>query len=1369
MPRAIQTIFWALLSFLLVVVNGVLSTDDSVRFSKSFGGSHGMKFSDQASVVAGQTVGAIAIRVGEQGVGVSLKVNRPTAVTLTHGGSRGKVKTLKLAKGEYITSMEVHRAEKKGRTRVSYLNFGTSAGNTVSGGTQTKSKITVKAPKGFQLGGFFGQGNVGIDKLGVIWLRISTKASTKATTSRSKLSESAADSSASSDSKVSTRKGRVDTFAASAEASATSGSADVRSPKQLTDTSSASTEVSSAGSIEVEPSSSSAASAVAGSAMTSASTSTDASIAGSEVMSAAASTQGSASSTVGSSTLESMAGSSAASTAGSVTMESIGSSAADSTAGSGPVESTAGSGVASTAGTGPVQSTAGSVAGTEAPGMTVKDSIVLSEAFGGPHGRDFSDKNYVNSGQTVSQISIYAGKRFDGVSLDISAPKTLTFTHGGTGGDRKVLKLEKGEYITSMEVHWGKQGGNTRLFYVNFLTSAGNSLAGGSMTDEKSTVTAPEGFQLAGFFGKSGKEIDMLGAIWASIKLVTPAPTPVPAATTVEDSPGTTAPEDIAGSLSEVSTKANKRPVQLSDSFGGPHGEQFSDQLACTSGMTITSVTIRGDERLDGLTVQVSAPKEMVFTHGGDGGKENTLTLEPGEYITTMEVHWGQKRGKTRIFYVSLGTSKGNTVSGGSQTKEKGSVTAPKGYQLVGFFGRYGGEMDLIGAVWSSIAAVNETSSTVTVSADEDIALGELFGGPHGNAFSDINDLKFGQTMSSVTLRSEKRVDSVTLQVTAPLEQTMTHGGRGGTEKTITLAADEFITSMEVHWDKKDRQTRVFYLNLTTTAGQSISGGTKTANSGTATAPEGFVLGGFYGRASDEVYQIGAIWTRKTAKNLELTDPSGVGNGTYGTTIRNWVGPTISKSSDTACYRKSMDFDSNNICPLGYSKDDDECEVRCPMSYPVVCGLECIPPNDNCVMAVLNKIVSVVAVALNAATGGVFGAILQTYKITKRTILCARNLVEAIKSLIYYIRYRQSTAPEGAAAELLTAAYQADVVLFDIPIAICTCFGIPVPKNARFSQRVLMVVEFIVKQTITNGDTIISTGANVMSLLTGNEMSDNSTTVAELDDLVAQNTSCGWQLKRLTDRVTRAVLKYRNVSSEVNDVRVKVYKSSIVLNDIPIVTNNCMGELLANKTLTAAYETRDLIRKTFGVIVDQLIETGKTDGGKSVAEDDYMLEVANMGLVGLSAIDPTGIAFMASQFVQPICGPTAYVGEIDDGTLFDALGLMTMDEAFKGSYGPYTHAGDGVVRLIFESVDTKDVTVVVYSGGDEYAKIDIGAGDVTTWSATFPELEDKTMYLDRWRAGFLGLPGKGGGSLLMWIPRSSEGGHITMHVRINPS
>ncbi|KAG6597893.1 Adenylate kinase 2 [Phytophthora cinnamomi] len=296
----------------------------------------------------------------------------------------------------------------------------------------------------------------------------------------------------------------------------------------------------------------------------------------------------------------------------------------------------------------------------------------------------------------------------------------------------------------------------------------------------------------------------------------------------------------------------------------------------------------------------------------------------------------------------------------------------------------------------------------------------------------------------------------------------------------------------------------------------------------------------------------------------------------------------------------------------------------------------------------LSKIGSVVAVALNLATAGVFGDIYAAYKTAKWAVTCAANVVTAVRGLIYYLRYRQTTAPQGDTAELLAAAYQTDVVVYDLPLAVCTCLGLPVPKNAQFADMVLVVVEGIVKQAITNGDEIVSTGENVLKLLTGTGALNGTSksTVDDLQDLINKNSSCGYELKRLTDHVVRAVNVARNSTPDAsaNDVRVRVYKSSIVMNDIPAVTNMCMGEVLGSKTLTAAFETRDMLRKTFGVIVDQLIDTGTTDMGKNVAKDDYMLKVANMGLVVLSTIDPTGIAYMASQFVQPICGPTAYLG-----------------------------------------------------------------------------------------------------------------------------
>ncbi|GMF22924.1 unnamed protein product [Phytophthora lilii] len=217
------------------------------------------------------------------------------------------------------------------------------------------------------------------------------------------------------------------------------------------------------------------------------------------------------------------------------------------------------------------------------------------------------------------------------------------------------------------------------FFYLSFGTSAGNHGVWGTMTEDKNSVTAPEGFQLGGFFGRDGDEIDLLGAVWTSIELVTapptPAPTPAPAP---EEGPGTVKPAG-SGASGGKTTKV-KRVIQLSESFGGPHGNQFSNQPSATSGQTIASLTVRGAERIDGLTLEVSAPTKQTFTHG-----------------------------------------------------EKASTTAPEGYQLGGFFGRDGDEIDLLGVVWTSIEVVEEAAATA-VAADEDIVLSETFVGPPGIA-----------------------------------------------------------------------------------------------------------------------------------------------------------------------------------------------------------------------------------------------------------------------------------------------------------------------------------------------------------------------------------------------------------------------------------------------------------------------------------------------------------------------------------------------------------------------------------------------------------------------------------------------------------
>uniref|UniRef100_H3GBJ7 Jacalin-type lectin domain-containing protein n=1 Tax=Phytophthora ramorum TaxID=164328 RepID=H3GBJ7_PHYRM len=656
--------------------------------------------------------------------------------------------------------------------------------------------------------------------------------------------------------------------------------------------------------------------------------------------------------------------------------------------------------------------------------------------------------------------------------------------------------------------------------------------------------------------------------------------------------------------------------------------------------------------------------------------------------------------------------------------------------------------------------------------SDQDVQLSETFGeGINGIAFSDITGVKLGQRLSSVTLRGDERVDQVTLGVATPAEVTWIHGGSGGTDKILILGADEYITSMEVHVAKKGRWPRVFYLKVTTNAGNSVATGSKTDESTIVTAPEGFQLSGFFGRAGSEVYELGAIWTRMSATHLALTD--NMGAEWYGNKIRNWVGPTIGDAKDSACYRKTEAISSNGVCPLGYNKTDTNCIAQCPLSYPVKCFLECIPQNDDCALEILQKTASVVAVMVNTATAGLFGEVSAAYKLTQKTYMCAASIIGVLKSLIYYLRFQQTTAPQGSVEELLAIAYQADVVLVDLPVAVCTCLGYPVSFATRVAGVVVTVVENIVKQAIINGDQILSSATDVMTFLTNVSAlnSEDDSTLVKLQDFLDSNTTCGYQLKSLTDRVSNAVNSIRNAtpSATTDDIRVTISRSSLVLCDAPVVTNNCMGEILGNKTTEAAFQTRDLLRKTMGVIIDQLILSNDTDMGASVAKDDSTLEASNLGLVVLAGLDPMGIIWMMSQFVQPTCGPTSFIGEIDDGTLFDALGLTTVDEAFEGSYGSWTREGDGMVNIIFKSTDTKDVTVVIHSGGSNYAEVKVNSCKTTTWNATLAELQDKTMYLDRWRPNIIGIPGSGGGSLVLWVPRSLKGGHLTLHVRINAS
>ena len=136
----------------------------------------------------------------------------------------------------------------------------------------------------------------------------------------------------------------------------------------------------------------------------------------------------------------------------------------------------------------------------------------LSDQFGGPHGDYFNDIDSVPSGAQARTVALRAGSRVDQISLTLANGTTLS--HGGTGGTASSLTLGSGEYVVSAHLCRAEYDGHTRIFYAKFTTNLGNTLAGGTITSDCVTRTAPSGWQIAGFHGRSGDEMDKIGFIY---------------------------------------------------------------------------------------------------------------------------------------------------------------------------------------------------------------------------------------------------------------------------------------------------------------------------------------------------------------------------------------------------------------------------------------------------------------------------------------------------------------------------------------------------------------------------------------------------------------------------------------------------------------------------------------------------------------------------------------------------------------------------------------------------------------------------------------------------------------------------------------
>ncbi|MFI9545533.1 jacalin-like lectin [Streptomyces sp. NPDC052016] len=152
---------------------------------------------------------------------------------------------------------------------------------------------------------------------------------------------------------------------------------------------------------------------------------------------------------------------------------------------------------------------------TAAFSYTLNPSLRAGDFFGGPHGTAFNDADDLPAAPSPRTLTLRGGSRLDAVSLAHDGGTTLA--HGGTGGTASSLTLATGEHLTSVKLTQGQKNGRTRLFSAAFTTDKGRTLSAGTATSDAKTFTAPSGWQIVGFTGRSGDEVDKLGVLYAPI------------------------------------------------------------------------------------------------------------------------------------------------------------------------------------------------------------------------------------------------------------------------------------------------------------------------------------------------------------------------------------------------------------------------------------------------------------------------------------------------------------------------------------------------------------------------------------------------------------------------------------------------------------------------------------------------------------------------------------------------------------------------------------------------------------------------------------------------------------------------------------
>jgi len=139
-----------------------------------------------------------------------------------------------------------------------------------------------------------------------------------------------------------------------------------------------------------------------------------------------------------------------------------------------------------------------------------------------------------------------------------------------------------------------------------------------------------------------------------------------------------------------------------SDTFGGRGGQGFSFLDRMTGNSLPRGVLVAGGKRLDRIGFVYA---EGTITAGGNGGNEQILELQQGEYVVSVFACKNTKNflGSNRITYVHITTNQGRTIASGKGSDSCTTFYAPEGYAIAGYIGAAGDEIDRLGCIYQKL------------------------------------------------------------------------------------------------------------------------------------------------------------------------------------------------------------------------------------------------------------------------------------------------------------------------------------------------------------------------------------------------------------------------------------------------------------------------------------------------------------------------------------------------------------------------------------------------------------------------------------------------------------------------------------------